>query len=150
MATLAEQRRAIGEAMVARRGTGAQMQAERRAIGTAMVARRTGKASVEDINSLVTPPRQSKTLEAVEPRGTVAAKQGRGDYNEATNTGTAGIASPLTEVSYSEREYWPEQTVTSADGLLSFRVKPLKVLNQVDANGDEVQQVFANPAVVTP
>lgn len=145
MATLAEQRRAIGETMVARRGTGAQAQAARRAIGTAMEVRRTGKAAVEDINSLVTTPRQSKQLEAVEPRGTVAAKQGRGDYTEPTAGGAAGIASPLTEADYSSRQYWPDQTITSTDGLLSFRIKPIKQLTQADANGAEVLQVFAEP-----
>lgn len=151
MATLEQQRRAIGAAMVARRGTGAQAQAARRAIGTAMVERRTGKSSVEDINSLVTTPRQSKTLEAIEPRGGVAAKQGRGDYSEPATSG-GGVASPLTEVTISEggsevadREYYADGLVSS-DGL--FVLPAIKQQKFLDANGEEVVFNFAQPGML--
>lgn len=134
MATsLEQQRRAIGTAMTASRGTEASM-----------ASRRRGQATVDDINSLVKPPTASKQLPTLEPRGGVAAKQGRGDYQEPS-TGTAGIASPLTEADYSARQYWDEVTLVSSDGLLSFRIKPIKQITQADANDAEVVQIFADP-----
>lgn len=134
MATSQEQnRRAIGAALTASRGSGA-----------AMAARRRGRASVEDLNSLVTPAPQRRQLAAVEPRGAVPAQQGRGDYTPPP-TGTGGIASPLTELDYADREYWDAITINSSDGMLSFRVKPIKKIIQADANDAEVVQLFADP-----
>ena len=138
MPSLEQQRRAIGTAMTARRGTGEQM-----------AARRNGRKAVEDINSLVSPASQRKTLTILDPRGRLEAKQGRGDYVEPT-TGGAGIASPLTELDYLARLHWDEQTITSSDGLLSFRIKPIKQITQQDDNGDEVLQRFAMPVEDSP
>lgn len=143
MPSLEQQRRAIGTAMTARRGTGDQM-AARRGTGEQMAARRNGRKAVEDINSLVSPASQRKTLTTLDPRGRLEAKQGRGDYVEPT-TGGVGIASPLTEADYDTREYWAEKTITSSDGLLSFRIKPIKKIIQADANAAEVVQIFADP-----
>ena len=134
MPSLEQQRRAIGTAMTARRGTGEQM-----------AARRNGRKAVEDINSLVSPASQRKTLTALDPRGRLEAKQGRGDYEEPATAGGGGIASPLTEADYDTREYWAEKTITSSDGLLSFRIKPIKKIIQADANYSEVVQLFADP-----
>jgi hypothetical protein len=131
--SLEQQRRAAGTAMTARRGTGDQM-----------AARRNGRKAVEDINSLVSLPSQRKSLTALDPRGRLEAKQGRGDYVEPITAG-AGIASPLTEAAYADREYWAEKTITSSDGLLSFRIKPIKKIIQADANDAEVVQLFADP-----
>jgi hypothetical protein len=131
--SLEQQRRAVGTAMTARRGTGDQM-----------ASRRNGRKAVEDINSLVSPASQRKTLTALDPRGRLEAKQGRGDYVEPT-TGGVGIVSPLTEATYATREYWAEKTITSSDGLLSFRIKPIKKIIQADANAAEVVQLFADP-----
>ena len=145
--TLEEQRRAIHDGMVARRGTGAQMTASRQAIGTAMVSRRTGRTTVDELNSLIAPATPKPGLPPVEPRGGVPATRGRGDYTApAGGSSTAGIASPLTETNYGDREYWAEKTITSSDGLLSFRLRPIKSISQTDANGAPVVQLFANPA----
>jgi hypothetical protein len=82
----------------------------------------------------------------------VPASRGTGTYKAPTSSGGtgAGIASPLTETSYTAREYWPEQTLLSSDGLLSFKVKPIKKIVQTDASTtpQEVVQLFAEP--VTP
>jgi len=137
MPSLEQQRRAIGTAMTARRGTGDQM-----------AARRNGRKSVEDINSLVSPASQRKTLTTLDPRGRLEARQGRGDYEEPAAAGGVGIASPLTEADYDTREYWAEKTITSSDGLLSFRIKPIKKIIQADANDAEVVQLFADPSPV--
>lgn len=120
-------------------------ESRRRSIGTAMTSRRTGRASVNDINSIITAAAQKKTLKTIEPKGSLPAVQGRGEY-EAPATSTGGIASPLTEADYDDREYWAEQTVMSSDGLLSFRVKPIKQITQRDANDAEVVQIFADPS----
>lgn len=138
MPSLEEQRRAIGTAMTASRGTGDQM-----------AARRNGRKAVDDINSLVSPASQRKTLTTLDPRGRLEAKQGRGDYVEPV-TGGGGIASPLTELDYLDRLHWDERTITSSDGLLSFRVKPIKQITQQDDNGDEVLQRFAEPVEDSP
>lgn len=137
--SLEQQRRAIGTAITARRGTGDQMS-----------ARRNGRKSVEDINSLVSPASQRKTLTTLDPRGRLEARQGRGDYEEPVAAGGAGIASPLTELDYLARLHWDERTITSSDGLLSFRVKPIKQITQQDDNGDEVLQRFAMPVEASP
>lgn len=145
--TLEQQRRAIHDAMVARRGTGAQMTASRQAIGAAMVSRRTGRPIVDDLNSLLTPTTPKPGLPQVEPRGGVPATKGRGTYTApAGGSSTAGIASPLTETNYGDREYWAEKTITSSDGLLSFRLRPIKSISQTDANGGPVVQLFADPS----
>jgi hypothetical protein len=139
MSSLEQQRRAGGAAMTASRGTGA-----------GMAARRRGKATVDDINSLVKLPTTKPKLAPIEPRGGLAAKQGRGDYQEPEASTGGGIASPITEIKYSDRTYWDDITITSSDGLLSFRVKPIKQIEQVDANADEVVQIFANPKPPAP
>lgn len=110
-----------------------------------MAARRRGQATVDDINSLVKLPTTKPKLAPIEPRGGLAAKQGRGDYQEPEASTGGGIASPLTEADYDTREYWAEKTITSSDGLLSFRIKPIKKIIQADANAAEVVQLFADP-----
>ncbi|MDP2446586.1 hypothetical protein [Pseudomonas sp.] len=147
MSTLEQQRKAINEGMLAKRGTGAQMEAERQALGQAMVARRTGASQLQDINDLVRPVPQQRTLRRVEPRGSLPPQKGRGTYSPppVVPSGGAGIASPLVEQDYAARLYWDERTVVSVDGLLSFRIKPIKEFTQLDANDLEVKQQFAAP-----
>ena len=63
MATNADRRRAIGAANEkARRGLGQANEASRRALGDAMVERRTGQSQVDDINAVVRPATQRRTL----------------------------------------------------------------------------------------
>lgn len=147
MSTLAEQRKAISDGMIARRGTGAQAQATRDAIGQAMVSRRTGASQLQDLNGLARPAQQQRTLRRIESRGGLPAQKGRGTWTEpaVVPSGGAGIASPLVEQDYNARQYWPEQTLVSVDGLLSFRIKPIKEFTQLDANTLEVKQQFAQP-----
>ncbi|MBU1330868.1 MAG: hypothetical protein KJ884_15940 [Gammaproteobacteria bacterium] len=152
MATNADRRRAIGAANEkARRGLGQANEASRRALGDAMVERRTGQSQVDDINAVVRPATQRRTLPRTTSRGSLPAQKGRGNYKAPAAAGTAGgIASPLIEQSYAAREYWPEQTVTSVDGLLSFRIKAIKSITQADANSAEVVQQFAQPVEPAP
>lgn len=149
MPTLEQRRRQTAADMgAARAATG---EAERKAIGQAMIARRRGEQQVNDINAVVQPQRPRRKLSAVPPRGALAAQKGVGNYVPPRSApGAGGVASPLTEPDYTAREYWPEQTLTSSDGLLSFRLKPIKKLVQADANSAEVVQQFAQPPVEAP
>ena len=134
-----------------RRASGRAMEANRRAIDGAMRAARqsTFKRDLNALESGATA-RRSGALRSVEPRGGVPSSTARVDYTPPPSAGGGGgIASPLTEASYAAREYWPVEVLTSSDGLLTFRVKPIKKIVQADANDAEVVQIFAQP-VATP
>ncbi len=147
MATLADQRRAIGERNEkARRDLGEANAKARRALGDEMIKRRTGKTEVEEVNALVKQPRQRRSLPAVEPRGSVPAQVGTGTYTAPPATG-AGLASPVTEPSFAAREFWPTGLVSS-DGLF-FLPAPKKIVMQ-DANGAEAVFEYAEPVVPSP
>jgi hypothetical protein len=151
MATLAQQRAAIAAGMTASRApTG---EAERNAIGKRMIEERTGKALVDDVNALIRPERQARTLRTVPLVGAVPAKQGRGDYTPppATPTG-GGIASPLTERTRVEggevvpdRDLHPEAVYASSDGLFTMLLQPIKTLRWADANNALGQIDLAAP-----
>lgn len=137
MATLEEQRRAIADNMRNRRA--ATGEAERRATGDAMVARRTGRSVQADVNALVNRPRQRPTLPPVQSRGGLPAQVGVGSYGgNPSGGGKGGIASPLTEVANS-REYSLDETwVEAIDGSGLVRVRVAKKLRLTDADGAEV------------
>lgn len=112
-----------------------------------MQSRRTGANTVDDINSIIRQPTQSRSLPTIEARGGVPARSGIGTWTPPTRpTGGGGIASPLTETAYSDREYYDTGAVLpSTDGLLSFKVKPIKQITQTDSNNATVVQIFAEP-----
>ncbi len=147
MASLAEQRRAIGAGITASRQSTAG--AERRAIGAAMEASRRGTLK-NDLNALETSPRKSGQLRTLERKGARPATSGVGVWNPSrVPSSGAGIASPLIEklavvegVSVPDREYWPNGLTTS-DGL--FVLPAMKTLNLIDANGADVQIQLADP-----
>ncbi|SDJ61521.1 hypothetical protein [Pseudomonas indica] len=147
---LGDERRANGAANeAARRALGRTNETARRALGPAMEANRTGRKTVEDINSIVDPPRPRKSLPTLTPRGGVDVQRGRGVY-QAPSGGTAGIASPLTEGATGPgaviaREYYATSTLTSSDGILTLDVQALKKLTMRDANGSPVVIEFAEP-----
>ncbi|MGF6694751.1 hypothetical protein M2318_004840 [Metapseudomonas resinovorans] len=145
-----ESRRAIGQNNeTARRAIGKNNEAARRGIGAAMEASRRGESLQRDLNSLEMAPRKRQALSRVEQRGARPVTRGRGTVNLVPASGGTGggIASPLTETTYAARTFWPETILQSTDGLLSFKVKPIKEITQTDDNDLEVKQVFANPAV---
>lgn len=57
----------------------------------------------------------------------------------------SGIASPLTETSYSARTYWTDKTITSTDGLITIAIAPIKQMTFTDANNQEVKFDFKQP-----
>ena len=141
MATLAEQRAQIAEGM--RRSRQGTSEASRRATGQAMIERRTGRAEVDDINALVTPPRQRKPLPGLAPRGSVPPQRGRGNYTAPVGGTGGGIASPLVEQS-GTRVFYEEVLRPSTDGAVFFAVRAARRLTMTDANGEAVVLEFDN------
>lgn len=120
-----------------RRSSGAAMESARRASGAAIAA---------DLRALSKTNTEERKLRTLSARGAQPAKRGRADWKAPAATGTGGgIASPLTETSYASREYWGPQSITSVDGLLTFRVLPIKQLTQADADDVEIKQIYAEP-----
>ncbi|WP_341304734.1 hypothetical protein [Pseudomonas sp. TMP25] len=154
MATLAEQRKAIGKGISASFDSGKSAAKQRRAIGKSIEAERRGQAVVDDLGRLAQPAQQRRTLRTVQPVGALPPARGRGVYVPppvAPSTG-GGIASPLTEktrveggVTVPDRGYWPEAVVASSDGLLSFMIRPIKKSRFTDANNAEEVRDYAQP-----
>lgn len=145
--SLESERRAIGSNNeAARRGIGQRMINDRAAIKAGISAARASTFKA-DLNALETAPRKQVTLTKRDAKGTRAATVGTGSYKAPATTGGTGggIASPLTETSYASREYWGPQSIASVDGLLTFRVLPIKQLTQADADDVEIKQIYAEP-----
>lgn len=93
------------------------------------------------VNKLVArEPGWKKVLPALAGASPIGPAIGVGKPRAATRAG--GISSPLTEVSFASREYYPVY-VTSTDGMFSFQA--LKSATFLDAAGAEVKIVFAQP-----
>ena len=145
MATNEEKRRAIGtNNEAARRAIGTNNKAARRKIGSDMIERRTGRAQVDDINALLNPPRERRTLKQLEPRGGVTGQVGTGNYTAPPATG-GGLAWPLTEDDASTRVFWSSQVISSADGLVAIQIKPLRTMMLRDANDSSGALSLAEP-----
>lgn len=111
--------------------------AARRAGGQAMVERRTGKSQADDINALVTPPRQQRSLRTVEPRGGIPPQRGSGAYvAPPASSGGGGVASPLTvqQIVYAEEPSY----VATFDASGYFAVKKIARMVMVDAEGRQI------------
>jgi len=160
MATNEEIRRGIGKTNEAnRRSIGKNNEAQRRQIGRDMIERRTGQQQVQDINAVVKPPRQQRTLQLQEPRGGLSGSVGTGTYTPPPAAAGGGIASPLTEKTkvvqdeegnsktVPDRDYYAGG-FTSSDGL--FVLPAISMQRMTDANGAEVQFIFANPQGSVP
>lgn len=93
----------------------------------------------QDINALIDsdPPRTA--LPAIEPVGGYPAQRGRSTYAapQAASGGGGGIASPLTEPDYGQREYY-EARVVPSDFLVGLEVRQVKRIVMKDANDEEI------------
>ena len=101
---------------------------------------------VADLNKLIDPRRRRWLLKELEARGGVPSIKGKGVYDPRNAPSLGGIASPLQELDFTKREYWPGGT-TSSDGL--FTVPNIKRLVLTDANGAVVFVDFPNPELAT-
>lgn len=148
MASLAEQRRAIGAGITASRQATAG--AERRAIGAAMEASRRGTLK-NDLNALETSPRKSGQLRTLERKGARPATSGVGYWNPSrVPSSGAGIASPLVEgpgtgetAVFARTYHDTATTVVTTDGLIALEVLQVDTIIMHDANGGEVVMRFA-------
>jgi hypothetical protein len=141
--TLAEQRAATGRSINAAFDSGKSAAEARRAIGKRIEAERRGESVVEDLNRLIIPARQRRTLRPVQPVGAVPVTRGRGNYTPppATSPG-GGIASPLIEGAAALREWWPAGW-PSTDGIFEYPAE--KRVLMTDANGAEVEFQYSSP-----
>ena len=94
--------------------------------------------------------RRQGSLEAVAPRGALPAKRGIGEPPAKQQSEGGGIAAPLTEredsVGKADRDYHPsESAFYSNNYMLAVVIRPIRQLNMVDADGNEVPLVFAVP-----
>ncbi|MBZ9668081.1 hypothetical protein H3221_025425 [Pseudomonas sp. LMG 31766] len=136
MATLADQRRAIGERNEkARRDLGEANAKARRALGDEMIKRRTGKTEVEEVNALVKQPRQRKALPTLTPRGGVPAQDGTGNYTAPPAGSGGGLASPFTETPGTRTYHETPIVIQSTDGSIFMAVKMPAIVTMTDANG---------------
>ncbi|OQR35920.1 hypothetical protein BWR15_06220 [Pseudomonas sp. T] len=120
-----------------RRATGRVNEASRRA---------SGRSIMSDLRALQEANSRERTLSALPARGSQASTRGTGTWSESRMPSTGGgIDSPLTEQDFTARTYWPDKVIQSTDGVFSFKIKPIKSIRQVDANGAEVIQQFAQP-----
>ena len=108
-----------------------------------MIERRTGVKQVEDINAFLNPPRQTRALRTLEPRGGVPASRGTGVYTPAATGTGGGIASPLTETP-NTRTFHESVIRMSMDGAVFFEVRAAKTVTMTDANGATVLMEYAN------
>ncbi|MCY1301911.1 hypothetical protein D9M70_515480 [compost metagenome] len=117
---------------------------ERAATRAGITAARTNTLR-RDLNSLETQRRQIRELVTLERKGLRPATKGRGTWDPNKPTfggGGGGIASPLTEPSFADREYW-SSGFPSSDGL--FILPAIKTLKLLDADDAEVVINLADP-----
>lgn len=76
----------------------------------------------------------------------IPARTGQSTPSSSSSASAGGIASPLTETAYADREWYVEQTISSSDGMFNIRIKPIKSLKFTDANHATVVLEFAEKA----
>lgn len=147
--SLESDRRAIGVRNEGqRRGIGQRMINDRQNIRAGISAARASTFKA-DLNTLETAPRKQVSFNSRDPKGARPATVGTGSYKAppaATSSG-GGIAGPLEEQDYSEREYHAEG-LKSSDGL--FVIPAIKKMTLTDANGDPVIVMLAPPVTPVP
>tara|TARA_Y100001001_G_scaffold164802_1_gene199009 strand:+ start:2976 stop:3404 length:429 start_codon:yes stop_codon:yes gene_type:complete len=105
---------------------------------------------IRDLSQIITRQTEPPTLRREEPRGGIPSARGYAQYNYQPGSSTGpggGIASPLEEVSYSNRLYHTNG-IPSTDGLFIYPL--LSRLQLEDANGDPVEIYFAGASAPTP
>lgn len=144
--SLADQRKAIGKSISSGFDGGKSAAEARRAIGSRIEAERRGESVVEDLNRLITPARQRRTLRTVQPVGALPVTRGRGNYTPppASSSG-GGIASPLTEQDYALREFHAPKYLSTSDGLITFEIRPVSKIVMTDANDIAHAFNYASP-----
>jgi hypothetical protein len=113
-------------------------------------AQRLAEGLARNLSEIIDRPPTPPTLRREEPRGGIPSARGyaQSNYQPGSSTGGGGgIASPLEEVSYSNRLYHTNG-IPSTDGLFIYPL--LSRLQLEDANGDPVEIYFAGASAPTP
>lgn len=63
----------------------------------------------------------------------------------AATGASSGIASPLTEMDHAQREYHPDEIITTTDGIFSASVRRVKRIILTDANSRTVDVLLDAP-----
>lgn len=90
---------------------------------------------VDDVTCIVQPKPTAKQLDAA---GFPLPIDGTSGSAQDPLQVTTGIASPITETKYIDREFYPTVTLTSTDGVFSFDIMRLKTLKMSDAKSRSV------------
>lgn len=126
-----EQRRKLGRDMeFNRQQSGRNMEESRRASGRKMR---------DDMRALAENNRLERTLPVLPVRGKQPAKRGSAVWQGGapSSGGGGGIASPLTEANFFDREYH-EGVYLTGDFLTAVEINPLKKIIFKDADGNDV------------
>ena len=85
---------------------------------------------------------------AMKDRGAApAARSGQPIVSGQGGSGSsdAGVSYPLTETDYAARQWWPERSVTTTDGLFTIRFKPIKQITFTDATMQTITINYKGP-----
>lgn len=98
----------------------------------------------EALRQMMAGDRNANVVPALKSRGLASAVASSAPLPSAGGGGQ-GIASPLTEMSYAAREFHAERNITSTDGLVTIKLKPVKSITFSDATGNSAKLIFADP-----
>lgn len=102
----------------------------------------TDRRLIDDLNRVITHPARAR--EPLPPAAGQAAIPGVG-RGERSPAGGGGIASPLTEIDYADRQWHPEIAVASSDGVFALMIEPIKQVTFQDAQSKTAVVIFQPP-----
>ena len=79
------------------------------------------------------------------PAAPIPASAGKAPNGSPAAGGTGG--GDLTEKDFSQRTYWPDRTLKSTDGVITWVYRPPKAVVMTDAAGKTVVLTFAEPTL---
>jgi hypothetical protein len=88
--------------------------------------------------------RRDEKLPAAKPVSAIPARSGVGTPSGGGG-GSGSIAGPLTETSFASRVLWAERNVPTTDGLLVFKLRPIRTVNFVDGASSPLAVNYADP-----
>ena len=90
--------------------------------------------------------RTDRVLEAPRQAPPIPSRSGASPrLTSGSGTSGGGIASPLVENAYAERTFHGDKTILSTDGLYAIKIKPVKTVRFLDANGAAVVMEYKAP-----
>lgn len=103
-----------------------------------------GQDAKTAIQNLAEKRKEPSDLAAAAIPAPIQAQTGLGRPATA-GTGTAGIASPLTEPDYTTRTFHAAQTLLSTDGIWAWQIEYVATIDLTDDNGQPVQMILDAP-----